>query len=373
MKISKSVLFACSLSTIVGTFSSCSRAQYTPPTKSVQAGATAGASVSALDGYWVEQAVPAGVTDQSGNPSKPTAIFISNGKIFNLVKYSDGQSDQLDVQATIPTKADAKGNWTISGYEIVVTISLQGNILKIHDAESAGSTLDVSYTKSDLNTATQNSRQLWFKKAPSYQYCDAGKNNDIRGSQMKAQILQFVMNDLKQKGTSLDQIATIRNTGGKTVSSCEIMEGYLERGLDFAKTGQTPPDLSEIPNLTVSIDASSDLLPITDLEIANLTLNSSDQAKSLADLSPLRGMTGLKSLTLNGLKMPSVNELNQIDSLSLSSMSVSDLTVFVGFLTQNPKVLLNLNSVDVPANEKDEDTSLKVQYPNRYNSKINFK
>jgi hypothetical protein len=203
---SKPVLLASTLPLIIASFSSCSK--YGPGPKH-QEGATQGStSATSLNGYWVEESVPAGQTDAFKHPSKPSSILIQDGKFFNLVKYSDGTVDKMDAGYTAPESSDSNGNFVIPGPGFVETIAFRGDKLLINDAETQNDVTtktEIVYMKSDQGTAGQHARQLWFKQKSTYdyatQYCATKDKLNANDAAMVTAINQFVDTDLKNAGT----------------------------------------------------------------------------------------------------------------------------------------------------------------------------
>jgi hypothetical protein len=149
---------------------------------------------------------------------------------------------------------------------------------------------------------------------------------------MVNQINQFVNKDLARQQMTVSKIQALRNATGKTVTSCQIAEDYLERGIEFAKTGVTPtyPDLAKRPTLKVSVDAKTNLAPLLALELDDLSMQSDDQEASTVDLSQLAAIVGLESLTLQGLHVSQLDKLaslSNLKDLTLIAMDLPDYTV----------------------------------------------
>jgi hypothetical protein len=231
----KPALLALSLPVVLTAFSSCSKStsgsQQAPGR---QQGATVKTTVTALDGFWVEQSVPAGLTDSRGHALKTTSISIDKGKIFDVVKYADGSTDQYPAGISVSGTADGTGSWVIDGPGYVETISDRGNTIDISDVETyngVSTTSRLTYVKSDAATAALHARQLWFTKTPSYtfatKYCESSLHLDAdtnTNKMMVNQINKFVTSDLARQGTSLAAVQKLRNTNGVNMNSCQITE-----------------------------------------------------------------------------------------------------------------------------------------------------
>jgi hypothetical protein len=329
--ISKPVLLASTLPLIIASFSSCSK--YTPGPKP-QAGATQGStSGDSLDGYWIEESVPAGQKDALKHPPKPSSILIQNRKFFNLVKYSDGTVDKMDAGYSVPTSADSNGNFVIPGPGYVETITFRGDELLVNDAETQNGVttkIEYVYIKGDQDTASQHARQLWFKQKSTYdyatQYCAPKNKLNADEAAMVGEINQFVDNDLKNSGTTLDQIRALRNGSAGTLNNCQIAEDYLERGIDYAKTGVTPlyPELAPLPSLQLTIDSKTSLAPITSLQINSLTLMS--DGVSVIDLTPIAKVMSLESLNLQDMKASGFEKLSALSNLENLTLTTTDLS-----------------------------------------------